>query len=177
MIKLIDYVTIVLVMGGMVLFFMDSLSLSGMTGNLLAVLSGVSFALIFIFSRMQKDGSPIETMLLGNIVTAVIGIPFMFSPMPGLTGWVSLVILGIFQVGLAYVLYAIAIKQVTALEAVLTSTVEPLLNPVWVFLFLGEAPSLWAVFGGIIVLASITVRSLITSSKKSSKPKEESLSQ
>ncbi|MCR4435508.1 MAG: EamA family transporter [Clostridiales bacterium] len=170
-IKIVDSITIVFTMGGMVLFFMDNLSIGGMTGNILAVFSGISFALLFIFSRMQKDGSPIETILLGNIITAVVSIPFMFGSMPGASSWLGLILLGVFQLGLAYVLYSIAIKQVTALEAILTSTLEPILNPIWVFLFLGEIPGPWALTGGSIVLVSITARSIITTLQNSKAPK------
>jgi drug/metabolite transporter (DMT)-like permease len=157
-VKPLDWLTIAVVMGGMVLFFVDELNMEGILGNLLAAGSGICFAFFTVLMRMQKEGSPIESVLLGNIITAVVGIPFIFSDMPGTTGWINLVVLGVVQLGLPYILYAKAIKHVTALEASLIPVIEPLLNPVWVFLFIGEVPGLWALVGGIIVVTAVTIR-------------------
>ena len=167
--KLIDWITISLVMGGMVLFFLDNLSAKSVLGNGIAAASGVTFAFFIIFMRMQKDGSPLESILLGNILTAVIGIPFLTQSVPDATGWLYLVILGIVQLGIPYILFARAIKHLTALEAILIPVIEPLLNPVWVFLMLGEAPGLLAIVGGIIVLSTITIRCVLSALPSSTK--------
>lgn len=159
--KLLDWITIFLVMGGMILFFLDNLSTTSILGNGIAAASGVTFAFFTIFMRMQKDGSPLESILLGNILTAVIGLPFLSQSVPDASGWLYLVILGVVQLGIPYILYARAIKHVTALEAILIPVIEPLLNPVWVFLMLGEAPGLLAMIGGFIVLSAITVRCVL----------------
>jgi len=156
--KLQDWITIFLVMGGMVLFFLDNLSTKSIVGNGIGAASGVSFALFIIFMRMQKDGSPLESVLLGNILTAAIGLPFLFQSVPNSSEWLYLVILGVVQLGIPYILFSSAIKNVTALEATLIPVIEPLLNPVWVFLILGEAPGLLAIVGGVVVLSTITVR-------------------
>ncbi|KLU59859.1 EamA-like transporter family protein [Peptococcaceae bacterium CEB3] len=156
-----DWVTVVIVILGMTLFFLDHLSTKGVLGNALGVASGISFAFLHIFMRKQKDGSPWESAFLGNILTAVIGVPFLFGSWPSPTGWFYLCILGTVQLGISYILYAKAIRHATALEAVLTLILEPILNPVWVFLFLGEAPGPWALAGGVIVLAAITFRSVM----------------
>ena len=111
--------------------------------------------------RMQKDGSPLESILLGNFLTAVIGLPFLFGSVPNASGWIYLVILGVIQLGIPYLLYSKAIKHVTAMEAILISLIEPLLNPVWVFLLLGEAPGPMALLGGFIVLAAVTLKCII----------------
>lgn len=159
--KLLDWITIFLVIGGMVLFFLDNLSTKSILGNGIGAASGVSFALFIIFMRMQKDGSPLESILLGNILTAAIGLPFLSQSVPDVSGWLYLVILGVVQLGIPYILFSHAIKHVTALEATLIPVIEPLLNPVWVFLMLGEAPGLLAVIGGFIVLSAITVRCVL----------------
>jgi len=80
--KLLDWITIFLVMGGMVLFFLDNLSAASILGNVIGAASGVSFAFFTIFMRMQKDGSPLESILLGNIITAIIGLPFLSQAVP-----------------------------------------------------------------------------------------------
>lgn len=156
--KPVDWATIVVVFGGMVLFFMGDLDTRGAWGNILAMLSGAGFGLLPVFMRMQKDGSPIESVILGNLITAVIGIPFLFSAVPDATGWLYLGILGSIQLGLSYILYSIAIKQVTALESSLITVIEPILNPIWVCLFMGEVPGIFSILGGMIVLLAITLR-------------------
>jgi drug/metabolite transporter (DMT)-like permease len=88
-------------------------------------------------------------------------LPFMFESMPDTRSWIGLGLLGMFQLGLSYVLYSMAIKQVTALEGVLIPVVEPVLNPLWVFLLVGERPGAWAIAGGIIIFITISIRSII----------------
>jgi len=173
--KLLDWVTIFLVMGGMVLFFLDNLSTASILGNVIGAASGVSFAFFTIFMRMQKDGSPLESILLGNIITAIIGLPFLSQAVLDASGWLCLGILGIVQLGIPYILYSRAIKHVTAMEAVLIPVIEPLLNPVWVFLMLGEAPGLMAIIGGFIVLSAITVRCVLAALTFPSKERIRSL--
>ena len=163
--RLFDWITIAATLGGMVLFFLDKLSAGGFYGNLVAILSGVSFALLIILLRKQKSESPLETVFLGNILTALIGLPIMFQSMPDASSWIGLVLLGVFQLGLSYILYTTAIKHVTALEGVLIPILEPILNPVWVFLMIGEIPGPWALIGGCIVLVSITWRCVVAAGK------------
>ncbi|MGE5614741.1 MAG: DMT family transporter [Bacillota bacterium] len=160
--KLLDWVAVVFAFGGMLLFFLDDISTEGMLGNIFAAVSGFFFAMFAIFMRMQKDGSPIESVLLGNIMTAVVGLPFLFRDMPDGKGWLFLVVLGVAQLGLPYILYSKAIRHVTALEATLIPIIEPILNPMWVFLALGEAPGKWAVVGGIVVVVVVTGRCLLS---------------
>ncbi|HXK61952.1 MAG TPA: DMT family transporter, partial [Acidobacteriota bacterium] len=143
------------------LFFLDSLSPAGFWGNAAAIASGVCFAWLTLLMRKQKEGSTIESVLLGNVLAAVLCIPFYFSGFPtALSDWSVLLVLGLVQIGLSYVCYSIAIKFVTAIEAILIPVIEPILNPLWVFLFLGEQPGSWAIAGGAIVLGAVTMRSL-----------------
>ena len=157
----LDWITILMVMGGMVLFFLDELTTGGFWGNVCAILSGITFASFILFMRKQKNDSPLESVLLGNILTALVGFPFMFKTMPSTSSWAGLILLGVFQTGLSYALHSVAIKYVTAIEAILIQTVEAILNPVWVFLLMGEAPGPWAFLGGFIVLVSVTVRCIV----------------
>jgi drug/metabolite transporter (DMT)-like permease len=107
-------------------------------------------------------------LFLGNILTALIGLPFVFQSSPNAAGWLGLILLGVFQLGLSYILFAEAIKHVTALEGILIPILEPILNPIWVFLLLRERPGKWAIAGGIIVLVSVTLRSLSAMAPRSS---------
>lgn len=161
-VKLLDWITVFVVFGGLVLFFLDNISTNGVLGNFLAAASGLTFATFTVLMRMQKEGSPLESVLLGNILTAIIGIPFLFQAMPDAKGWLYLVVMGVVQLGLPYILYSKAIKHVSALEASLIPVLEPILNPVWVFFLLGEVPGKWAFIGGFIVIASVTGRCLIS---------------
>ena len=161
--RLIDWTAIFFVMLGMALFFADGLVTGNQFGNLLAACSGFSFALLVIFLRLQKDGATMEPLLLGNLLAVIIALPFMRAPFPDITGWAGLIALGVFQLGLSYLFYAAAIRHVTALEATLVPVIEPLLNPLWVFLVIGEAPGGFALAGGLVVLVSVFGRVIILS--------------
>jgi drug/metabolite transporter (DMT)-like permease len=158
--KLREWITILFVIGGMVLFFMDDMAGGSMKGNVLAILSGVALGFNTMFMRREKDADPLENVFWGSILTILVSIPFMFDKAPSPKGWIGLILLGVFQIGVSYILYAKAIKNITALESTFISLVEPLLNPVWVFLTIGELPGMWSVMGGIIVLVSVTVSCL-----------------
>jgi drug/metabolite transporter (DMT)-like permease len=153
-----DWLSLAFIIGGMVLFFFDDLSTGNMLGNILGIISGAAFGFTAIFMRMQKNASPIESIFAGNIITALIGIPFMFGPGPDLRGWTALLILGVVQLTIPYILFSLAIRHVSALEALLVPIIEPILNPIWVFIFLSEVPGRWALMGGAIVLASVIAR-------------------
>ena len=120
-------------------------------------MAGVSFALFIILMRKQKSEFPIGSIFLGNILAALIGLPFMFYSMPDRVSWAALLALGTLQLGLSYILYSIAIRRVAAFEAVMIPIIEPVLNPIWVFLFLAERPGRWALPGGIIVISAAVV--------------------
>jgi drug/metabolite transporter (DMT)-like permease len=145
----------------MVLFFMDDIEMKSILGNIIAIISGITFAAVVLLMRKQKNESPLESILLGNLLTAIIGVPFMFQSVPSSSSWVGLILLGTIQLGLPYILYAKAIKSVTALEAVLIPVIEPIVNPIWVFLLLGEVPGRWSILGGIVVLVAVTLRCII----------------
>lgn len=144
---------------GMTLFFLDSLGPGQLLGNVFGMLTGLSFSFLAIFLRKQKDTSTLESILLGNAIVAVVGIPFLCSDFPDIGGVSRLAFLGTLQLGLPYVLYAKAIRHVTALDSILIPIIEPILNPLWVFLLIGERPGPWALAGGVIVLVAVTVRS------------------
>jgi drug/metabolite transporter (DMT)-like permease len=158
-----DWITIAVALAGMTLFFKDSLTLGHLAGDALAVLSGVCFAGMTIALRKQKDGSPVESIILGNLIAFLVGLPWILkSPLLPPSGWGALLVLGVVQLGMSYWLYARAIRHVTALEAVLIPVIEPILNPVWVLLFMHETPSGWALLGGVIVLGAVTLRAAIS---------------
>ncbi len=157
----IDWVVVAVTLAGMVLFFFDRISLTGLWGNLSGIAAGVTFAWLILFLRKQKDGSPIESVILGNALTALLALPVMIRQMPAAEDWIWLVLLGSVQTALPYIIYTTAIRHVTALEGTLVPVIEPLLNPTWAFLFLGEIPGFWATIGGLVIVSAITIRSVV----------------
>ncbi|MCU7501378.1 MAG: DMT family transporter, partial [Ignavibacteria bacterium] len=127
-----DWISILMVFCGMVLFFLDKLSAGDMLGNIVAILSGVAFAWLVLLMRKQKNESPLDSVVWGNLITAIICIPFYFSQSIDSKSWIGLLLLGIVQLGISYVLYAYAIKHVSAIEGILIPVIEPVLNPIWV---------------------------------------------
>jgi drug/metabolite transporter (DMT)-like permease len=158
----LDWVTVGIVIGGMVLFFLEKLTTSGLWGNLVALVSGVFFASSIVFLRKQKEGSPLESILLSHAITFLVCLPFLWRNPPSLVGWAGIAFLGIFQIGLASMFLSYGVRHVSALGSLLTSIVEPVFNPLWVFLVLGEKPGKLAIAGGAVILVTVTARSVIT---------------
>ncbi len=166
-----DWLFIGAVLAGMVLFFLDRLSPQGLLGNLVAVGSGLCYAAFTLSMRAQamssrKDASPVESVLLGHGLTALVGLPFLAYGLPDASGWLGLAYLGVLQQGVSLALYVWCIKRLGALEAILIMTLEPILNPIWVALGLGELPGFWATVGGLVVLCAVTLRSALHSRAK-----------
>lgn len=158
-----DIVSIFIVSAGMILFFIDDVGGGTLVGNLVAIFSGLALAGSTIGMRLQKEGSPVETTLLGHIITVIIGLPFLFSANFTFTNIVGILLLGVFQLGIAYILYATAVKHLTALEVILIMFLEPILNPIWVMLIHGERPTKFSLIGGTIIIATVAVRSILVS--------------
>jgi drug/metabolite transporter (DMT)-like permease len=158
----IDWWVIAVALGGIALFFLDRLTTSGFWGNIAALASAFSFASLVIFLRKERTGSPINSVILGNIIVGIAGAPFLLrAPLHAAGALWLVLVLGVLQLGLSYALYAEAIKHVTALEAMLIPMIEPILNPVWVMLALGERPGPWAIVGGALVLGAVLVRGIV----------------
>jgi len=160
-VRLTDWATIGVVMGGMVLFFVGDLQVGQMFGNALAVLSGIMLAGTIISLKMVKTGEPVEIPLIGNVLTLLVAIPFIIGPAPDMKSIIGLILLGVFQLGISYILFSEASKHVSAVEAILIPVIEPLLNPIWVFIFAGEKPGPFALVGGFVVVGAVVARSLI----------------
>jgi drug/metabolite transporter (DMT)-like permease len=166
-----DWIALSLIFAGLIAFFSESLSPDHMLGNLIALASGVSFAGIAIFLKLQNGKSTLESLLLGNALTAAIGIPFLLAgSLPTSSDISMLLALGILQLGLPYAIYGIAIRHVTALEATLVPVLEPILNPLWVAIFYAEIPGTHALIGGAIVVGAVIWHSVskITSTSRTS---------
>lgn len=155
-----DIGVVIMTLAGISLFFFDQLSPSGMIGNIIAVCAGFAMAVMFVLSGSSKDDEcRMSGILLGHVFTAIIGVPMLFLIPSAITptAAVSIVILGIVQLGIPYTLFGIAAKNCPPLMCSILGAIEPLLNPVWVFLFTGEKPGIFALIGAIIVIITITI--------------------
>ena len=153
-----DWLSLAVILAGMLLFFGDELSLDGYLGNGVALASGFCFAWLTLFLRRHREESAISALVLGNLLAGLIGLPFMFQSMPDASSWIGLLLLGVVQLGLPYVMYALALRHIRAVEGILLPMIEPVLNPLWVFLLLGETPGPLALLGGAIILGAVVVR-------------------
>ena len=161
-ITIFDILSMVVIFSGMTLFFIDELSFYGFWGNIMAAVAGVCLGVVTIMIRKENE-SAFQIVLMGNILTALVCIPFMFAGFQetASTDWFIIFVLGIVQLGIPYILYTKALRQVKALDAILVSMIEPILNPFWVYIFVGEKMGEWALFGGILVLSGSIGRAII----------------
>lgn len=159
--KKLDLITCAVVLAGVVCFFLDALEMGGMMGNILALISGLTYAGVFLLNEMP-GGDPICSVFWGDMLSVITGLPFLlqetaFPP----SAIVSLLILGAFQVGLAYILICIGLKTTPAVTASLISGIEPVLNPILVAVFYGETIGPMALLGAVIVIGGVVVYNVI----------------
>ncbi len=145
---------------GLSLFFLDQLSPGQLAGNLVALVAGVAFAASILgLRRLGPDGP--AALVWGNLLAAAMALPLWpHGPAAGLADLGAVLFLGVFQLGLAYLCFSIGLRGTPAVEASLLVLLEPVLNPVWTFLFAGERPGPWAVAGGAIILLATIWRTL-----------------
>ncbi|MCF2660985.1 DMT family transporter [Pseudoflavonifractor phocaeensis] len=151
----LDLAACAVIFGGVLCFFLDSLSMGGGLGNLLALLSGVSYAGVFLIND-TPGGDAISSVFWGDVLSALAGLPFLLRETQFTTvALISLVVLGIFQVGAAYVCLCIGLKTTPPVTASLISGIEPVLNPILVALFYGEQVGGFALLGAGVVIVGV----------------------
>ena len=153
--KRMDIAASVAVFVGIICFFIDGLSSGNMLGNVLAVLSGVSYAGVFMMNSFEKSDS-LSSIFLGQALSAVTCVWFVFGETDfGVTAIGGIVALGVFQLALAYIFMSKGLDEVPAVTASLTTAIEPILNPLWVALFYHEMITPLAFVGAVIVIAAV----------------------
>ena len=157
-----DIVTVAVIMFGIVLFFVGKLTPGTLLGNLLAIVAGVFLALMYIFAGEASDDRDMRAtgILFAHLLCFAVGLPFMIiCPPAAITGTEVLCILelGIFQLGLAYCIFIVASGKCSPLACSLIGALEPILNPVWVYIFDGERPGTFALIGGVIIIATVCI--------------------
>ena len=165
-VDLLDLAVIATVFVGMLFFFGGELSSENLLGNFVGLLSGFCFGWFLLFMRSEKHGSPMSPILWGNIFACIVSIPFLALKQPSATDVGALLVLGVVQLAIPYFLYSKAVSYVKAVDTVLIFLLEPVLNPIWVYLFLGEKPVRGALIGGSLILGSVTLRSYLRSRRR-----------
>jgi drug/metabolite transporter (DMT)-like permease len=165
-----DWFYVTVIIGGMVLFFFGGLSPVGLLGNVFAIVSGFFYATQAMCLRYLKSCSPASALILGNFLTFFVGLGFWGPPWPDLESVFYLLVLGVFQLGFTYYIYAEVSPYLNSLELLVMTMIEPILNPVWVFWVLGEKPGPYALIGGLIVVSGVLVWSWGNVKSKSAKP-------
>jgi drug/metabolite transporter (DMT)-like permease len=160
--KRINVVTIAICFLGMILFFVGEIEPGHLEGNLVALFSGISFAAFFLGMKKNDDKFQQSSIFLGNVLVAIVCIPFLFSlQVLTLSNLWMVLFLGVFQIAIAYAFFASGLKRIIAVEASIISMIEPVFNPVWVFFGYGEKPAITAIIGGLVILGAIVARTLI----------------
>jgi drug/metabolite transporter (DMT)-like permease len=155
-----DLVAVGLTLGAMALFFVGRLELGRLAGNLLGMAAGIClalFTLILKLMRKRRPGAdPIGAIVAGNLLVALLCAPLALPGFrPTLPQGAILLYLGVFQIGVAYLLFNAGMRHLSATAAVVMGTLEAVFNPIWVYLGIGERPSGWAILGGVIILGVI----------------------
>ncbi len=167
--------SILVCLAGMLLFFQGEIQAHDWYGNLTALLSGFSFAVMTLCLRVEREQNPLSTILLGNILTVATNVPLVLWLYPeqfplifesSWPAWGAIVWLGCFQIGVAYILFTTALRWLPAIEVAILSLLEPVLNPFLVLIFLGEVPSNWAISGGIVIMLSVLIRAFSITERK-----------
>lgn len=163
-----DVVTVIATLGGISLFFLDKLDKGQLLGNAVALFSGFTMAVMFIAVKKNTESERMSGMLFGHLLTALVGIPFFFftENTVSVISVSCILILGIVQLGIPYLLLALASEHCPPLTLSLLSALEPLLNPVWVAIFYHEIPGIFAFIGALIVIITITVWSVLPKPSK-----------
>lgn len=156
-----DVIAICAAVLGMALFFLHEFDPRGIRGNLMAVVSSLFFAILVMSLRRERGRGAEAAVTYGNVFTAAVLFPFVSGDLR-LSGTSAAVLgfLGLFQVALGYICFVRGLEHVPATQASLTGMLEPIANPIWVFLFIGEKPHVLALAGGAIVLAAVAWRTV-----------------
>jgi len=150
---------------GMVLFFFDQLDVSKLLGNITAILAGVAFSGVFFVNSLPGASSE-DASMLGFAIAFILGIPFLSNlQYDNMASNLAILFLGVFQVGLAYVIFAKGSKLTTPVNASLISLIEAVLNPTWVYLFYHETLGRFSLIGAAIIMVAVILNVLSTSKK------------
>jgi len=161
-----DGITVLVCLGGMALFFVGQLRPQDIEGNIFALASGLCFAMYFLLLRhpRAREVNRASSVIYGNTLAVIMTAPWGLATFGSLTAHdlTGVAYLGVVQLGIAYTLFTVGMARgVRSLDAGIVCYTEPVLNPLWVFLVLGEKPSAWALLGGAIITATVITHMLL----------------
>jgi drug/metabolite transporter, DME family len=155
-----DLIVITTCIIGMSLFFVGKLRPQDVSGNLAALASGLFFALYILLLRHPRSQqvNRASSVIYGNLLLVIFTAPVGIAALQHMSAQDAGIVLylGVFQIGVAYTFFTLGMARgVRSLDAGIVGYIEPVLNPIWVFIFLGERPSGWALIGGTIIIAAV----------------------
>lgn len=163
----INIISVIVAFFGMTLFFVGEISPSHLEGNLIALLSGICFAGFLLGVRKSNETYRVPAIFWGNIFITLLCFNSVYPEFKiDFNNFLMVAYLGVFQIGLAYAVFTYSIKRIEGIEAALIAMIEPVMNPIWVYFGYGEKPSTFAILGGLIILTTIAVRTIITERKR-----------
>ena len=152
--------TCIIALIGIICFFFDKITSGGMLGNLLAIISGLSYAIMFQMKKM-KGGDFESSLVISYILAFIIGLPTaVHETIHTPSIWLVIVLLGAVQTGLATICLSRGLDAVSPVTAALTSGIEPILNPVLAAIICGETIGPMSIAGGVLVIGSVLAYSL-----------------
>lgn len=164
--KRLDVITCFFVLLGVFFFVVDGLATGNMLGNMLALISGVTYAGIFMIGTIP-GGDSFSSAIIGQFVAGIICLPFVFRETDfSLIPMTFVIILGVFQLGLAYIFFCIGVKYTPPIMVSLLAGIEPLVSVILAAIFIGEKLSVSAAIGGVLVLGSVTIYNILSGKKK-----------
>jgi drug/metabolite transporter (DMT)-like permease len=130
-------------------------------GVMIALLSGLLFSIYMVSLRFLKEFNPGTLTFLNNLVCCLILLPWVGSELSLSLkeGWI-VAVMGVVQLGIPYWLFSKGLEQISVQEASLIVLIEPVLNPIWVALIVGELPSGATLVGGLCIVGSLGFRYL-----------------
>jgi DME family drug/metabolite transporter len=160
-----NVITILICVGGMILFFFGRLELGSIYGNLIAIASGICFAMFSLLVKYKRvkhnSENTISSAIIGNAIVAVIAFIIIFPALSlTLKEALCLIYMGSVQIGISYMIFNEGIKYVSATESMIIATLEAIFNPIWVFIGIGETPSVYSILGGAVIFGAILWRNL-----------------
>src|SRR5262245_480760 len=156
-----SWISLVLGMLGIAVICVGSAGQPDAAGVMIALFSGLLFSIYMVSLRFLKDFNPGTLTFLNNLVCCLILLPLVaFDLSLSLQeGWI-VAVMGIVQLGIPYWLFSKGLEQISVQEASLIVLIEPVLNPIWVALIVGELPSNATLIGGIFIVGSLGFRYL-----------------
>lgn len=162
----LQIITFVVVFGGILCFFLDSLGGGSTLGNGIALASGVCYAGLFVLNSFP-EGDTLSALLLGQAVSAVVMGPAVLRETDfSAAALIGVAVLGLIQVGVAYIFFSEATARISPVTASLIGAIEPILNPLLVAAVLRESMSVMAGAGAVIVVAAVAAYNVLKAREK-----------